>query len=219
MNIIRKIQRKRPEILRLLFSDREPIVIDFRVTSTREVVASVKTLPWVEIEAYVGDSLYWHEKRDEVTLEDEDEEDLDLDPPKFPLPQIPPASQEPFVSPERWLSLMITAQKAASRGAERTIELLLSTMDAQNARQQDLLTQAHNMIVTQQEENERLLAIISEEKPEIPEDNNQLERIIEGLAPIVAPLLARAAQAQTAPAVAPAAPIPAQVAAPRKKKV
>jgi hypothetical protein len=218
MNLTYKLRRIKPQTVILNFSDRPPIQLDFEHGSTQSLMKIIRDTHWEDLEAFMEGNMILKVRREEVDeLREEDDEPELLNLPTLPdLPDVD-ARTEPFVAPERWLQLMIHAQQSASVGERQTIQLLLETMKDNNDRSQDLLTQAHNMIVAQQEQIATLAERVYAEPDEKDYDDSVWEsrvgRIVEGLAPIVAPLLMRASQGQQAqpqahPATPPALPPP-----------
>jgi hypothetical protein len=208
MKLWYKLRKQKPEKIILLSTDRDAVTIDATVVSTREILKSLRTMQWSEMEAYIGGAMAWRALREDVDDWSDDDDDDSISRLSVPSPPggLPPAGMEPFVSPERWLSLMLQAQVTSTTHHERVIQLLLDAMTQSNERSQELLNQAHNQLVVQGEQVERLLERLGEDKDEEKDGawEDKIEKIVEGLAPVVLPLLMKAGAAPPPDAPQPA---------------
>lgn len=213
MNLSYKLRKQKPDrvVLHFPLGTRDPILIDWSVTSTKEAMKMVRTLPWETCEALLGESVLFVVGRDEVDdLYGDDDEDLPAAPRTRQVDVEPTDGVDAWqVSPERWLRLLIQAQQSATAHMETTIKLILETMTENNARAQELLNQSHQQLVSQGDHIERLIDQVAEvhvaEKEEEKENlGEKLEGIVEALSPVLVPLLLKMAEKSSPPQPEPA---------------
>lgn len=162
-----KIRRTRPRYLEALQDGADPIRVDMSSTSTQEAYSTLDAVPWESLRALDAQgNVVWMVQRDDL--------DSDSDPDPDPDPK---RAAAPVGTPESWLAILIRAQEAATRAQTEALTVLVDALQASHQRSQEMLDQAHKIIVRQQEQIDEL------------QQAKGGSDLIEQLAPVVAPLL------------------------------
>ena len=179
-----RIRRTAPTQLAFIWKGEESIV-DISGMTGFSLRKELLERNWERIEARTNSGTIWGLNRDELDIDD-DQDDMDNDNESITEEKVDePDSWD--ASPERWMRLILEAQEHATRAQNEAISVLVDSMRIQHERSQELLEGAHKMIMSQSEQIDRLL---EERGP--TQNGPDLEKLVESLAPVVAPLLLQA---------------------------
>lgn len=176
-----KIRRTKPRVLEIVTEDPDPVRVDMGSTSTQAAHATIDALDWEQIRALdEKGNVLWILNREDVPDSESDSES-DWESEKSPAKSTENQNPYPVGTPEAWLSVLIRAQESATRAQNEAMTILVDALQTSHQRSQELLDRAHETILSQREQIDRLL---EEKAPGV-----DVEKLVEQLAPIVAPLL------------------------------